>query len=247
MNYLTYGDKNNKSIVLIHGLATTATLCYERILPFLQDYYVVLVEVDGHTPGNDSTLVSIADACSDIERYIKTELCGKVYCLGGFSMGGTMAIEIMGRGNVNIDHVFLDAAFITKMGPVLTKMYSFIFWSAINWLIKGHSVPKFIMDVMMGKDNRAVIDMLYMGVKKETIYNACQYVYTYSIPENAKDFSGKILFIYGSNEPYPRKGATLLKKCFPGAQTKEIEGMGHGQYIMVNSKGYAEELLNFLR
>lgn len=56
MNYLTYGDKNNKSIVLIHGMATTAKMCYERILPFLQEYYVVLVEVDDHIPGDDRFL-----------------------------------------------------------------------------------------------------------------------------------------------------------------------------------------------
>lgn len=246
MNYLTYGDKNNKSIVLIHGMATTAKMCYERILPFLQEYYVVLVEVDGHIPGDDRPLISLADACTDVERYIEDELGGEAYCLGGFSMGGTMATEIMARGNVNIECVFLDAAFLTKMGPMLTRLYKFIFWSAISWLIKGHSVPKFMMDIMMGKDNSAVIDMLYTGVKKETIYNACRDVYTYSIPEKIKDFSGKVLFIYGSNEPYPRKGSALLKKSFPGLQIKEIEGMGHGQYIMVNPKEYAEELLTFL-
>ena len=32
----------------------------------------------------------------------------------------------------------------------------------------------------------------------------------------------------------------------PDLQTKEIEGMGHGQYIMDDSKKYAEELIDFL-
>lgn len=30
-----------------------------------------------------------------------------MYCLSGFSMGATMATEIMGRGNVHIDKVFI--------------------------------------------------------------------------------------------------------------------------------------------
>ena len=42
------------------------------------------------------------------------------------------------------------------------------------------------------------------------------------------------------------KVSAILKKSFQGLQTKEIEGMGHGQYIMVNPKEYAEELLTFL-
>lgn len=34
MNYLTYGNKNNKVLVFIHGMASTALLCYESILPY---------------------------------------------------------------------------------------------------------------------------------------------------------------------------------------------------------------------
>ncbi len=49
MNFLCFGDKNNKSILFIHGMASTAMLCYEPILKRLSDYYVILAEVDGHS------------------------------------------------------------------------------------------------------------------------------------------------------------------------------------------------------
>ena len=32
MNFLCFGDKNNQSILFIHGMASTAMLCYEPIL-----------------------------------------------------------------------------------------------------------------------------------------------------------------------------------------------------------------------
>lgn len=50
-----------------------------------------------------------------IEKYIINSLSGNLYCLSGFSMGATMAVEIIGRGNVNVTKTHLDAAFLTKM------------------------------------------------------------------------------------------------------------------------------------
>lgn len=49
MNFLCFGDKNNKSILFIHGMASTAMLCYEPILKHLSNHYVILAEVNGHS------------------------------------------------------------------------------------------------------------------------------------------------------------------------------------------------------
>jgi len=246
MKYLTYGDKRKKSIVLIHGMATTATLCYEKILPYLDYYYVVLVEVDGHIEDDPTPLISVEDACTDVERYINAELGGKVFCLSGFSMGGTMAVEIAGRNNVKIEKLFLDAAFLTQMGAGQKQLYKKIFWASINWLSMGREMPDFLLDAVMGEGNRAVIDMLYKGVSKKTIYNACEYVYTYSIPEGIRQFNGDAMFIYGQNEPYPRRSANLLKSFMPSLQINELHGMGHGQYLGSWPEKYANLLLDFL-
>ena len=48
MNFLTFGSKGNKSVLFIHGMASSAKLCYEPLLTYLKDYYVILTEVDGH-------------------------------------------------------------------------------------------------------------------------------------------------------------------------------------------------------
>ena len=34
MNFQTFGDKKNKSILFIHGMATSAMICYEPILKY---------------------------------------------------------------------------------------------------------------------------------------------------------------------------------------------------------------------
>lgn len=67
----------------------------------------------------------------------------------------------------------------------------------------------------MGKDNNSIIEMLYPNITSNTIKNACGFVYRYNIPENIKNYKGTVLFWRGSNEKYPRKSVTLLKKYLP--------------------------------
>lgn len=245
MNFLCFGDKNNQSILFIHGMASTAMLCYEPILKMLPDYHVILAEVDGHSE-RTGELVSVEDGCDEIEHYILDNLSGNLYCLSGFSMGATMAVEVIGRGNVNVAKTHLDAAFLTKMG-LLTRPYEYIFCKAIKRIQNGKAIPKFMMDAVMGRDNRSIIEMLYQNITPNTIKRACEFVYRYSIPENIRDYKGTVLFWRGSNEQYPRKSAALLKKYLPAMIDVEIEHMGHGQYLHEHSDEYASKLIEYLQ
>lgn len=245
MNFLCFGNKNNKSILFIHGMASTAMLCYEPILKHLSDYYVVLAEVDGHS-GRTDKLVSLEKNCDEIENYIINNLSGNLYCLSGFSMGATMAVELIGRGNICVAKTHLDAPFLIKMG-LLTKPYEYAFCKAIKRIQNGKAVPKFMMDAVMGKDNNSVVEMLYQDITSNTIKNVCEYVFKYSIPEKIRNYKGTVLLWRGSNEQYPRKSATLLKKYLPDLIDVEIENMGHGQYLHEHSDEYTNKLIEYLQ
>lgn len=245
MNFLCFGNKSGKSILFIHGMASTAMLCYEPIIEKLSDYYVILAEVDGHSE-QSGKLVSLESNCDEIENYIFDHLSGNLYCLSGFSMGATMAVEIIGRGRVNVTKTHLDAAFLTKMG-LLAKPYEFLFCKAIKRIQSGKAIPQFLIDAVMGKDNNSISEMLYQNITSDTVKTACNFVYKYNIPPQIGDYKGTILFWRGSNERYPRKSAALLKKYFPNLVDIEIEHLGHGQYLHEHSDEYAYKLIEYLR
>lgn len=244
MHFLCFGDKRNKSILFIHGMTTTAMLCYEPILKKLTGYYVILAEVDGHSR-RLGELVSLEKNCSEVEDYIISNLSGNLYCLSGFSMGATMAVEIAGRGNVHVEKIHLDAPFLVKMG-LLSKPYAYIFCKAIKWIQCQKAIPKFLMDAAMGKDNSSVIEMLYPDISPETIKRSCEFVYTYTIPEKICKYRGEVVVWRGSNERYPRKSAALLKRYLPDLMDVEMENMGHGQYLHEHSEQYADQLVRYL-
>lgn len=246
MNYLTYGNKKNKSLLFIHGLASTAQLCFEPLLPYLQDYYIVLCELDGHCDSEPDDMLSLKNSIDDIENYIQEEMNGKVYGLCGFSMGATMVVELIARGNITVERVLLDAAIIIEMG-LMALPFQWAFIIGTNRIRHGKSIPRFLLNKMMGKDNNSVIEMMYPHISKKTIQNACRYIYHYKIPEKLRKFSNPVLFWRGSEEPIPAKGEKKLKEYLPQMVSEVFECMGHGQFLHEHSRAYAEKLKTFLQ
>ena len=245
MNIITYGNKNNKTIFFIHGLASTADLCFKPLLPYLQDYFVIFCELDGHYGSNPKDLTSLKETIDSIESYILNEMGGSLYGLCGFSMGATIAVEIIGRGNISISKVILDAAITAELGFMATP-FTYAFIIGTSRIKNKKPIPKFLLDKIMGKDNLSVIEMMYPKISKNTIINACKYIYHYKPPKNLSKFSNPVMFWRGSEEPIPAKSERILREYLPQMETEVFEGMGHGQFLHQHPNEYAEKLKIFL-
>lgn len=151
-----------------------------------------------------------------------------------------------GRGTNQYMRRKVDAAFLTNTG-LLTKPYEYIFCKAIKRIQSGKAIPKFMMDAVMGKDNNSIIEMLYPNITSITIKNACEFMYCYNIPENIKSYKGTVLFRRGSNEQYPGKSVTLLKKKSACCHRCRDWTYGHGQYLHEHSDEYASKLIEYLQ
>ena len=246
MVFTTYGDKTLPSLMLIHGMANTAQSCYGQIVPYLDEYYVILCEVDGHTDKETGLFISIEDSCEKIERYVSENLAGILFGLSGFSMGATLAVELMSRNKIKINKVILDAAFCVKMG-VLAPIYTRAFCWAINKIKSGETIPTIMIESVMGKGNSGIVDTFYKNIEIQSIKHVCADIYGYEISSEISDFSGEVVFWYGSNEPYPRKTVKLLKRYLPKMQVEVFEGMGHGQFLNEHSEEYAKKIKECLK
>ena len=245
MNFITYGNRNNKSILFIHGLASTADLCFKPLLPYLQDYFVIFCELDGHYGPNPKDLTSMEETIDLIESYILNQMGGSVYGLCGFSMGATIAVELIGRGNISASKVLLDAAITAELG-LMARPFTYAFIIGTSRIKNKKPIPKFLLNKIMGKDNLSVIEMMYPKISKNTIKNVCKFIYHYKVPENSTEFSNPVLFWRGSNEPIPKKSEKILREYLPQMETEVFEGMGHGQFLHEHPQEYAEKLKLFL-
>ncbi|MBP2015204.1 alpha/beta fold hydrolase [Anaerococcus degeneri] len=245
MKFISYGNRNNKSILFIHGLASTADLCFKPLLPYLQDYFVIFCELDGHYGSNPKDLTSMEETIDSIESYILNQMGGSVYGLCGFSMGATIAVELIAIGNISASKVLLDAAITAELG-LKARPFTCAFIIGTSRIKNKKPIPKFLLDKIMGKDNLSVIEMMYPQISKNTIKNVCKFIYHYKVPKNLTDFSNPVMFWRGSEEPIPAKSEKILRDYLPQMKTEVFEGMGHGQFLHEHSKEYAEKLKVFL-
>lgn len=246
MNFLTFGDSRAPAVMLIHGMATTAEICYQPIAETLaKRYFVILAVLDGHDPASDSVFLSLADSCEKIERYVQAHLGGHLYALSGFSLGGSIAVELMQRGKLRVDRVHLDAAFCLKFG-ILKPFYTAVFTLGIQYMQSGRRIPACITDSIFGKGNRSVQEMLFTEVRSRTIMNCCSDIYSFTLRDSLRCTTAETVFWMGEHEPYPRKTARLLRAYLPDMRVRVFRGMGHGQLLHEHPKFYCRELVRFL-
>ncbi len=246
MRFTTHGDPTFPSLMLIHGMANTAQLCYGRLLPHLENYHVILCELDGHTDQEQGLFQSIQDSCEKIEQYVVQNLKGSLFGLTGFSLGGTIAVELMTRNRIKIEKVILDAAFCVKMG-VLAPVFTKAFCWAIGRIKASKTIPAFLVESIMGKGNSGILDTFYRNVEIPSIKNVCRDVYGYEVSSALSGFGGEVTFWYGSNEHYPKKTAELLCRHLPEMTVEVFDEMGHGQFLNEHPEMYAAKLKEFLK
>ncbi|MCR5214476.1 MAG: alpha/beta hydrolase [Eubacterium sp.] len=244
MKFLTYGNKTNKSLLLIHGMANTSDL-FIPLLKYLKEYYVIICELDGHSKTESGDFISVEIEAEKIEKYVYENLGGRLHRLLGFSLGGTIAVEIISRGKIEVEKTVLDAAFVIKMG-IMTYPFKLMFQGAICCIKKGISIPKILVESIMGNGNYGIIDTLYKGVTLRTVGNATLACYKYTIKEELNNYHNPIVFWHGENEPYPVKSAKLLKKYLPQMKKSVYKGMGHGQMLHEHVGEYAKRLNEFM-
>jgi pimeloyl-ACP methyl ester carboxylesterase len=244
MVFNAYGSSALPSILLIHGMANSAPLCYGPVLPYLGGYHVLLCELDGHTDKEPGLFASLEEECEKIERYVAEHLGGRLYGLAGFSMGATIAVELMARRRILIENVVLDAAWCVPLGP-LAPLYTDLFCWALGRIKAGKTLPAPLIECAMGKGNAGIVSTFYKNIELSSIRNACRDVYGYQIPAGLAEFHGQVLFWHGSREPYPRKTAALLQRYLPQMQVEVFPGLGHGQFLRQEPESYAKKMKDF--
>ncbi len=236
MRFIINGEKHKPNILLIHGMANTSTL-FDPILPYLTDYCVIVCELDGHSENENGTFISVSTSCARIEEFIRHEFAGCLAGLLGFSLGGTIAVELISRGKIRVGKTILDAAFVTKLGRAAYP-FKLLFQSSIWCLKMGIPVPKKLVESVMGKGNAGIMKTLYKGVSLRSVGNACMSCYTYDVKETIRNHKDPVVFWFGSNEPYPLKSAALLSQYLPQLEIDIFPDMGHGQMLHEQPEEY---------
>lgn len=244
MEFKEFGDIRNPKIMLIHGMATTWDTCYKATINELKnDFYIIVPILDGHNPDEQSEFCSIQEVAQKIEQYVLENYNGKLHAASGFSMGGTILIEILANQKLQVNRVILDAAYCAPLG-IFSKICTKFLATQIAKIKENKPFHIALRKVMeYGKfDEVALRKAFYSSISHKTILNCFAQLLNYQIPKNLRSVKADITYWYGSNESYAAKSARNLKKVLPNLSIRSFHRYGHGELITKYPKHCVAEM-----
>lgn len=247
MIFKTFGSKQNKAILLLHGGGLSWWSLKPQIDILQKEYYMIIAVIDGHGEDAHNTFVSISVCADKIIQYIESNLNGHIFCIGGLSIGAQIAVDILVKKNDIAEKAVIESCLIypIKFAAALAKtMYDMSYWMIKKrWFSNVQAKALFVPDDMLENYYEDSCRMSTESLINMTISNS-----TYSLPENLYKSNAAVLIAVGGKElPVMIKSAKLLNSIIKNSSLMVLDKYGHGEFSLKYPSEYSETITRFLQ
>ena len=241
MNYIEYGKKNSKVIILLHG-GGLSWWNYRDVAELLQtDYHVILPILDGHA-GSDRDFTTIEDNAKEIIEFIDEQFDGSVFLIGGLSLGGQILVEILSQRKDICQNAIVESALVipskftyTMIKPAFGSCYGLIRY---KWFSKLQFQSLRIKSDLFEDYYRDTC-----GISKENMISFLEENSMYSIKETLEDCDSNIHIFVGEKENHAmRKSATIIHDKLKNSCLHVMPNMYHGEFSINHANDYVNEI-----
>ena len=242
MRVREFGQQNADVILLLHGgglswwnYREVATLLAER-------HHVVLPVLDGHAD-SDTPFTTIEENATRLISYIDTHFGGQVLAIGGLSLGGQIAVEMLSQSPSICRYALLESALVKPMkmtaaliGPAFGMSYGLI---KQKWFAKLQAdylgIPKVLFDDYYRDTCKISKADMIAFLKANSIY---------TIKPGLSETKAKVKIVAGAKEQKSiRDSAELLHQAIPGSSMEILPGLRHGDLSINHPETYAQMLM----
>ena len=241
MKYKEYGKGNQKAIVLLHG-GGLSWWSYREAAQILQDdYHVILPILDGHA-GSDRSFTTIEDNAAEIIDFIRSDLGGSVYLLGGLSLGAQVALEMLSQqGDIceyaiiesatvipsRVTHALIRPSIACSYGLIKQKWFSRLQFRSLK--IKNELYDDYYRDTC--------------SITKEDMIAFLRANTSYTLKESLNKTNADVRIYYGEKEIRGiKQSAQRIKELLPNASVSELSGMVHGEFSINHAADYVKTI-----
>jgi len=241
MRYVEYGNQNSETVILLHG-GGLSWWNYRDVAQLLSDrFHVVLPIVDGHAD-SDTPFTSIEDNAARIIAHIDQHLGGKVLAVGGLSLGGQIAVEMLTQRPDVCRFALLESTLVkpSKLTHGLIKPAFGMSYGLIKqkWFAKMQAAYLGIPQKLFDDYYRDTCK-----ISKEDMIAFLESNSAYSIKPALRDAQAKVHIVFGSKEQASiRTSGKLLHEVIPGSTLEMLPGVGHGELSLNYPEQYAQML-----
>jgi len=245
MKYKEFGDIEKPTIVLLHGGGLSWWSLKKLIEDLQTEYHIVTPIIDGHGENGETTFISVKDSASKLIWYIDNFCNGKVFALGGLSLGAQIVAEIISMRADIAEYAIIESALVypIKGTTALTVPTFKLFYGLLRkkWFSKVQAKTLFVPNNMFEqyfKDS--------LNISKQSLINITLSNGNYSLKNSISDFNGKVLIIVGEKEiGIMQKSAKTLHNVLSDSQLYIAKKMRHGEISLVNSNEYLTLIKSF--
>ena len=245
MKYIEYGAQHSGTVILLHG-GGLSWWNHRDAAQLLSDrFHVVLPILDGHA-GSDAPFTSIEDNAARIIAHIDGHFGGSILALGGLSLGGQVAVEMLAQRPDICRFALIESALVKPMklthgliAPAFGMSYGLI---RQKWFAKMQAaylgIPKNLFEDYYRDTCR---------ITKEDMIAFLQSNSAYSVKPGLRDTQAGVHIVFGSKEQAPiRASGKLLNRTVPDSTLEVLPGYGHGDLSLNHPEQYAQMLLRFM-
>ena len=245
MQYVEYGAYNSQTIILLHG-GGLSWWNYRDVAQLLSDrFHVVLPILDGHAD-SDAPFTSIEDNATRIIAYIDQHFGGKVLAIGGLSLGGQIAVEMLTQRPDICRFALLESTLVkpSKLTYALIKPTFGMSYGLIKqkWFAKMQAAYLGIPQKLFDDYYRDTCK-----ITKEDMIAFLESNSAYSIKPALRDTQAKVHIVFGSKEQSSiRTSGKLLNHTIRGSTLQILPGYNHGDLSLNNPQAHAQMLLTLI-
>ena len=245
MRYVEYSNQNPETVILLHGGGLSWWNYRDAAQYLSEQYHVVLPILDGHAD-SDAPFTSIEDNTARIIAHIDEHFGGKVLAVGGLSLGGQIAVEMLAQSPAICSFALIESALVKpmKLTHALIKPTFGISYGLIKqkWFAKMQAAYLGIPQKLFDDYYRDTCK-----ITKEDMIAFLQSNSAYSIKPALRDAQAKVHIVFGSKEQSSiRTSGKLLNRMIPDSTLESLPGYNHGDLSLNHPEQYAQILLTLI-
>jgi len=245
MLFIENGKMELPTIILLHGGGLSYWAWADIVELLKDDYHIVTPIIDGHGEDGENNFISIEDSAKKLIDYIKSQFKGKVFAIGGLSIGAQIVIEALSQKDDIAQFIILESALVMPIAWTKTLTVPAIRFS--YWLIKYYWFSKMQAKALYVSAN--MFEQYYrdsLKISKISLVNIILSNGSYSLKPNLENIKTKVLILAGEKEiNLMKKSANILNQKIQNSVLKYLKNMGHGELSMKYSEEYVSIIKDF--
>ncbi len=243
---MEYGKEHKEVIVLLHGGGLSWWNYREVAEKLSSDYHVILPILDGHAKSNYD-FTSIEENVERIIKFIDEQFGGSVLLIGGLSLGGQIAIEILSQKKDICQYALIESALVVP-SKFTYAMIKLAFGSCYG-LIKHRWFSKLQFKSLRIKQE--LFEEYFRdtcGISKSNMIAFLEANALYGIKPSLADCSAKSYVFVGEKENRAmQKSAKKICKALPESTLQVLPHMHHGEFSINYAGNYARTVRKIVK